>query len=160
MLVENGSRTHKSMKAIIKLEMLRTKIHNKIVRYLGEQGLTFNQFKVLEVLYHRGDFTIGELTELTISTPGNMTIVIRNLKKGDWVKSIKNPKDKRASIITITKKSEDIIKNIFPKHAEELSMCLNILEEKEIENLYRLLDKVYENMELEEKRESKLVGNV
>ncbi len=142
------SRTHNSMKAVIKLEMLRTKIINKISRYLDEYQMTFNQFKVLEVLYHKGDFTIKELTRLTISTPGNMTIVIRNLKKGGWIKSIKNPKDKRESIVTITQKSKDIMEDVLSKHSKELTTCLSVLKEDEIEILYKLLSKVYDEKEV------------
>ena len=58
------------------------------------------QFQVLEVLYHRGDLNIGAITKLTMSTPGNITVVVRNLKRDGLIDSIADSKDKRASILS------------------------------------------------------------
>lgn len=89
-----GKRTDKSMKAVVRLERLRLKIHNKTVNYLNNFNLTFNQFKVLEVLYHRGDLNISSITKLTMSTPGNITVVIKNLKRDGWIATIPDKKIK------------------------------------------------------------------
>lgn len=138
-----GKRTDKSMKTVVKLERLNLKFNNKTVNYLNDFNLTFNQFKVLEVLYHRGDLNIGSITKLTMSTPGNITVVIRNLKRDGWIESIKDPSDKRASILTITKKGVDVIEKVFPNHAENLHNSLTVLSDEELDTLYNLLDKVY-----------------
>lgn len=138
-----GKRTDKSMKTIVRLERAGLKIHNKTVSYLSEHNLTFNQFKVLEVLYHRGDLNIGSITKLTMSTPGNITVVIKNLKRDGWITSIKDPSDNRASILTITKKGIEIIEKVFPNHAINLYKTFEILDDEELDTLYNLLDKVY-----------------
>ena len=78
-----GKRTDKSMQTIVRIERIRLKFHNDMVNYLNEFDLTFNQFKVLEVLYHRGNLNIGSITKLTMSTPGNITVVVKNLKEMD-----------------------------------------------------------------------------
>src|SRR5210317_720050 len=104
-----GKRTDKSMKTVLRLERTGLKIHNKTVSYLAQHDLTFNQFKVLEVLYHMGDLNVSSITKLTMSTPGNTTVVIRNLKRDGWITSIKDPNDSRASILTITEKGTQII---------------------------------------------------
>ena len=49
-----------------------------------------------------------------MSTPGNITVVIKNLKRDDWITSILNPDDKRASILTITEKGTKVIEKVFP----------------------------------------------
>lgn len=138
-----GERTDKSMKTIVKLERLRLKHHNRNVTFFSEHNLTFNQFKVLEVLYHRGDLNIGSITKLTMSTPGNITVVIKNLKRDQWITSIKDPNDSRASILTLTNKGNEIIEKVFPIHAQELHETMAVLSDKELDTLYELLDKVY-----------------
>ena len=62
-----GERTDKSMRTVVRLEKASLKITNKTLSYLSQHGLTFNQFKVLEVLYHRGDLNISSITKLTMS---------------------------------------------------------------------------------------------
>jgi len=138
-----GIRTDKSMQTVVKLERLRLKILNATVEYLSQHDLTFNQFKVLEVLYHRGDLNISSITKLTMSTPGNITVVVKNLKKGGWISTIKDPKDSRASILSISSKGIDVISNVFPNHANNLKNTFNVLDDEELNTLYNLLDKVY-----------------
>ncbi|AXX85945.1 transcriptional regulator, MarR family [Malaciobacter marinus] len=138
-----GKRTDKSMKAVVRLERLRLKIHNKTVNYLNNFNLTFNQFKVLEVLYHRGDLNISSITKLTMSTPGNITVVIKNLKRDGWIATIPDKKDKRASILTLTNKGQEVIEEVFPLHAKNLYNWMEVLNDEELDTLYELLNKLY-----------------
>jgi len=137
------NRTIKSMKTIVKIDRFSLKFRNKLVNYLNEFDLTFNQFKVLEVLYHRGDLNIGSITKLTMSTPGNITVVVKNLKRDGWITSIASKEDKRASILTITPKGVEVIENVFPNHAQNLHSSFEVLNDDELDTLYMLLDKVY-----------------
>ena len=138
-----GERTDKSMKTVVRLEKASLKITNLTVNYLSKHNLTFNQFKVLEVLYHLGDLNIGSITKLTMSTPGNITVVVKNLKRDEWITSIKDPNDSRASILSITQKGKDIIEEVFPNHANNLTKSLDVLSDVELDTLYDLLNKVY-----------------
>jgi len=138
-----GQRTDKSMKTVVRIDRIRLKLHNKMVSYLNEFNLTFNQFKVLEVLYHRGDLNIGSITKLTMSTPGNITVVIKNLKRDGWITSIKDPNDSRASILTLEDKGKKVIEEVFPDHAKNLHKSLEVLSDEELDTLYELLNKVY-----------------
>jgi len=142
-LKQYDSRTQKSMKTIVKIDRFSMKFRNKLVNYLNEFDLTFNQFKVLEVLYHRGDLSIGSITKLTMSTPGNITVVVKNLKRDDWITSIPSKEDKRASILTITSKGVEVIEKVFPNHAQNLYKSFEILDDEELDTLYELLNKVY-----------------
>lgn len=138
-----GSRTDKSMKTVVRLERTSLKLSHLTVNYLSKHNLTFNQFKVLEVLYHRGDLNIGSITKLTMGTPGNTTVVVKNLIRDEWITSIKDPNDNRASILTITQKGIEIIEQVFPNHAKNLTLALEILNNEELDTLYDLLNKVY-----------------
>ena len=138
-----GLRTDKSMKTVVRLEKASLKITNLTVNYLSKHNLTFNQFKVLEVLYHLGDLNIGSITKLTMSTPGNITVVVKNLIRDSWITSQKDPNDSRSSILSITQKGKDIIEDVFPNHAQNLTKALEILSDEELDTLYDLLNKVY-----------------
>ena len=138
-----GTRTDKSMKTVVRLEKASLKITNFTVHYLSKHNLTFNQFKVLEVLYHVGDLNVGSITKLTMSTPGNITVVVKNLKRDEWITAIKDPNDSRASILSITQKGKEIIEEVFPNHAKNLTKAMEVLNDEELDTLYGLLNKVY-----------------
>ncbi|WP_157351501.1 MarR family winged helix-turn-helix transcriptional regulator [Aliarcobacter butzleri] len=138
-----GTRTDKAMKTVVRLEKTSLKITNLIINYLLKHNLTFNQFKVLEVLYHLGDLNIGSITKLTMSTPGNITVVVKNLKRDNWITSVKDPNDNRASILSITQKGKEIIEEVFPNHAKNLTKAMEVLNDEELDTLYGLLNKVY-----------------
>ena len=140
-----GYRTDISMRTIVRLERVAQKLQNKTINYLSENNLTFNQFKVLEVLYHRGDLNIGSITKLTMSTPGNITVVVKNLKRDGWITSICDPEDKRASILTLEPKGIKIIEKIFPQHAQNLHKNMEALSDEELDTLFDLLNKVYKS---------------
>ena len=75
--------------------------------------------------------------------PGNITVVVKNLKRDGWITSIKDPNDSRASILSITQKGKDIIEEVFPNHAKNLTKALEVLSDDELDTLYDLLNKVY-----------------
>ena len=130
-----GTRTDKAMKTVVRLEKTSLKITNLTINYLLKHNLTFNQFKVLEVLYHLGDLNIGSITKLTMSTPGNITVVVKNLKRDNWITSVKDPNDNRASILSITQKGKEIIEEVFPNHAKNLTKAMEVLNDKELDTL-------------------------
>lgn len=142
-LISYGKRTDKAMKTWLQIVKAFNRFSNFELKYFSENNLTFNQFKVLEVLYHRGDLSIGSITKLTMSTPGNITVVIKNLLRDGWITSIKNPNDKRANILSITKKGKDKMQDIFPKHAQNIHDYMDVLDDEELDTLYSLLKKVY-----------------
>lgn len=137
-----GQRTDRSMKTFMQLIRSFYKMRSKEINYLQGHDLTIQQFTVLEVLYHKGDLNIGAITKITMSTPGNTTVVVKNLKRDDWVISIKDENDKRASILSITNKGKDLIEKIFPQHALNINDYFSVLEEQELDVLYTLLKKV------------------
>lgn len=144
-LISYGEKTDKEMKTWVQLSKAYNRFFNFELKYFSEHNLTFNQFKVLEVLYHRGDLNIGSITKLTLSTPGNITVVVKNLKRDGWITSIADPSDKRASILSITQKGKDKMIELFPQHAENISAYMGVLSNEELDTLYSLLKKVYKS---------------
>lgn len=142
-LISYGKKTDLAMKTWVQVSKAYNKFFNQELKYFADHDLTFNQFKVLEVLYHRGDLNIGSITKLTMSTPGNITVVVKNLKRDGWITSLPNPDDKRASILSITQKGKDKMKDLFPQHAKNIDAYMGILDENELDTLYNLLKKVY-----------------
>ncbi len=142
-LISYGERTDNTMKTWVQISKAYNRFFNDELRYFSNHDLTFNQFKVLEVLYHRGNLNIGAITKLTMSTPGNITVVVKNLKRDGWITSLVDPEDKRASILSISQKGKDKMSSLFPQHAQNIHDYLHVLNDEELNTLYTLLKKVY-----------------
>ena len=100
------------------------------------------QFMVLEALYHLGDLRIGELIRITLSTSGNMTVVIKNLTKKGLAETKRDPKDKRATIVSLTQSGVDLISGMFETHTEQITRFISPLSAEEQDSLTMLLRKL------------------
>jgi len=137
-----GLQADKAMTTWMQLFRAFNKIRAKESLYIQSFDLTMNQFQVLEVLYHRGDLSIGAITKLTMGTHGNTTVVVRNLKRDGFVSSIPDARDKRSSILSITAKGKEIIEQLFPDHARNFESYFEALDDEETDTLFNLLRKL------------------
>lgn len=142
MATQYGEKADISMKTWMQVFRTYNKIRAKELVYIQSFDLTMHQFQVLEVLYHRGNLNIGSITKLTMSTPGNITVVVKNLKRDGLIVSLQDENDKRASILSITQKGKEIIEKLFPQHAKNFEEYFKVLDKEELETLYTLLKKL------------------
>lgn len=137
-----GELSDLNLKTLIALTRTTNNVHKREYKTIKEGGLTVSQFSVLEVLYHKGDLKVAEIIDKTLSTGGNMTVVIENLVKDGLVTRYKDPEDKRINFISITEKGKDIIDEIFPKHIENINEIFSSLTIEEKQSLIGLLKKL------------------
>lgn len=137
-----GEKNDLNLKTLIALTKCFYSVRKRETTTIREGGLTLPQFAVLEILYHKGDLRICDIIEGTLSTGGNMTVVIDNLAKDGLVGRYPDPEDRRASLISLTEKGVKIMEDIFPRHVENISSIFEILEEDEKKTLVKLLKKL------------------
>lgn len=137
-----GELSDLNLKTLIALSRTTNNVHRQEYKTIKEGGLTVSQFSVLEVLYHKGDLKIQDIIEKTLSTGGNMTVVIENLVKDGLVIRYKDEEDKRVNLISITEKGKSIIEDIFPKHIENINEIFSTLTGEEKQSLIGLLKKL------------------
>ena len=80
-------------------------------------GLGDSDFRVLEVLLHKGPLpvnTIGPIVELT---PGSISIAVDRLVEKDLVSRVESAEDRRVRIVALTPRGKDLIVPAFRKHA-------------------------------------------
>ena len=131
-----------NLKALIALSRCAQSVNKREYKTMKEGGLTFSQFAVLEVLYHKGDLRVSEIIDKILSTGGNMTVVIDNLAKDNLVNRCADPEDRRVSLISITEKGRKLMSEIFPKHIDNVDEIFSVLNVEEKKNLISLLKKL------------------
>ena len=95
-----------NLKLVIGLYRSHTNLNRQTQRVLTEYKLTVAQFGVLEALYHLGDLKINDIIEKTLSTSGNITVVIKNLEKDQMIERYRDTGDSRVCMIRLTKNGE------------------------------------------------------
>ncbi|MDF2615524.1 MAG: MarR family transcriptional regulator, partial [Sedimentibacter sp.] len=83
--ISYGKEKDLSLKTLIALSRCYQDVHKKETKTIKVAGVTVSQFAVLELLYHKGDMRVCEITEKVLSTAGNMTVIIENLVKDGMV---------------------------------------------------------------------------
>lgn len=131
-----------NLRLIIGLYRSYSRINRSTLRLLAKYNLTIAQFGVLESLYHLGPMRISDIIEKTLSTSGNMTVVIKNLEKDGWISRCTDPQDRRAFLVAITDKGTKLISTIFPEHIQDLDRLLGNLSEGEKKEFLALMKKL------------------
>jgi len=131
----------RALDAFVKLARAANAVTQRTQRYT-KWGLTTSQFGVLEALYHLGPLRQSQLAEKILKTPGNLTMVLDNLEKRGLIEKTRETEDRRALQITLTKDGNDLIAEIFPKHAEDVLQAMSNLTGSEQQSLAELCQKL------------------
>ncbi len=131
-----------SLKLIIALHRNIDKIDKKTMKLAQKEGLTFGQFEVLEVLYSKGDMSIGNVMEKILSSVGTISVIVNNLVKLDYIERLPCENDKRICILHLKDKGRDVIERVVIKNTEMLEESFSMLTEEEKENLLITLKKI------------------
>lgn len=131
-----------NLKLVIGLSRSVQQVHRRSGERFKEAGLSLAQFAVLEALYHKGEMSIREITRVILSTPGNMTVVIRNLEREGLIATQTRPEDRRSTLAAITPLGAEKIRALFPGHLRDLEEAFSPLSGTEKEVLLGLLKKL------------------
>ena len=132
----------RALNAYVKLTRASETISVRIHRHLGDTGLTVSQFGVLEAIYHIGPLSQAELARKILRSTGNITMVIDNLEKRGLVRRERRQGDRRYNAVRLTPEGKELIRTIFPLHAEKILKAMNALTRAEQETLGHLCRKL------------------
>lgn len=128
-------------KLLIAVSRLRNLLFRDLESIFRCEGLTMTQFSVLEVLYHKGSLSVGEIQSRILGTNGNIPLVIKNLERDGLVHRCKAEEDARISIISLTEEGKQKIAFVYPLQQERLmELFEDIPKEKQKETASQLLE--------------------
>jgi len=139
------SGTHAEMRTLDTFIKL-TRCTNSVLARLAERNsigdLTYSQFAVLETLYHLGHMTQSEISTKVLKSGSNMTTVIDNLERDDYVRRERDAKDRRVIHVHLTEAGNGKIEAVLPGHVAALVDEFNVLSANEQETLGELCKKL------------------
>src|SRR3989441_8996932 len=97
-----------------------------------------SDFRVLEVLLHKGPLPVNTIGPKVWLTPGSISVAVDRLEKAALVKR-KNTDDRRVRLVELTAKGRALITKTFREHAAAMEEAAGVLSKEERLMLLRLL---------------------
>jgi MarR family 2-MHQ and catechol resistance regulon transcriptional repressor len=101
-----------------------------------------SDFRVLEVLLHKGPLPVNTVGPKVWLTPGSISVAVDRLVKKGLVSRKSHAEDRRVRQVELTPKGRALITHGFGEHASAMENIASILSENERLTLLRLLKKL------------------
>ena len=115
---------------------------------LGERGIEISseQWVILKRVNEQEGINQKEMANLTYKDPASVTRMVDLMAKKGWIERQPIVGDRRAYGLYLTKEGKSFVKKMVPAAQELRAMGLENISQKELENLKKTLNKIYENM--------------
>jgi MarR family 2-MHQ and catechol resistance regulon transcriptional repressor len=109
---------------------------------IEDTGLGDSDFRVLEVLLHKGALPVNTIGPIVDLTPGSISIAVDRLFAKGLVSRTESAEDRRVRIVALTSRGKDLIVPAFRKHSAQMRKVFSELSEEELQGFEAALKKV------------------
>src|SRR5438105_2594247 len=109
---------------------------------IEETGLGDSDFRVLEVLLHKGPLPVNTIGPIVHLTPGSISIAVDRLVAKGLVSRVESIEDRRVRIVALTPRGKVLIDSAFRKHSGQMKRVFSALSPEELRGLETALKKV------------------
>jgi MarR family 2-MHQ and catechol resistance regulon transcriptional repressor len=134
--------TYRALNTYTKLMRAAESVTSRVHRVLAAPKLTISQFGVLEALYHKGPLCQRDIAAKILKSTGNITLVINNLEKQNFVRRVRDGEDRRYYSINLTETGTVLIAKVFADVEAAIVMEMTSINEDEQELLGKLCKKL------------------
>ncbi|HWZ45441.1 MAG TPA: MarR family transcriptional regulator [Candidatus Saccharimonadales bacterium] len=108
---------------------------------IEDTGLGDSDFRVLEVLLHKGPLPVNTIGPIVDLTPGSISIAVDRLVAKGLVSRVESAEDRRVRIVALTPRGRDLIVPAFRKHSGQMKRVFSELGREELRTLEVALKK-------------------
>lgn len=109
---------------------------------IEDTGLGNSDFRVLEVLLHKGPLPVNTIGPIVDLTPGSISIAVERLVEKDLVTRVESTEDRRVRMVALTARGKNLIVPAFLKHAAEMRRVFSELSPDELRDFELALKRV------------------
>jgi MarR family 2-MHQ and catechol resistance regulon transcriptional repressor len=109
---------------------------------IEDTGLGDSDFRVLEVLLHKGPLPVNALGPIVDLTPGSISIAVDRLFAKSLVTRVESAEDRRVRMVSLTQRGRELIVPAFRKHAGQMRKVFSELTPDELRLFEAVLKKV------------------
>ena len=105
-------------------------------------GLGDSDFRVMEVLLHKGPLPVNAIGPKVFLTPGSISIAVDRLHARGLVSRVDSEADRRVRVVDLTAKGRALIRRVFTAHAKNMEELARLLTSSERVQLVEALKKL------------------
>jgi MarR family transcriptional regulator, 2-MHQ and catechol-resistance regulon repressor len=105
-------------------------------------GLGNSDFRVLEVLLHKGPLPVNTIGPIVNLTPGSISIAVERLVEKGLVSRVESAEDRRVRMVALTPCGKDLIVAAFQKHAAQMRRVFSELSAGELRDFEMALKRI------------------
>jgi MarR family transcriptional regulator, 2-MHQ and catechol-resistance regulon repressor len=128
----------RALDALVKLVRCAASVQARLEPGIREQGLSPNQFGVLEALLHLGPLEPCELGPKLLTSRPNVVLLVDQLEERGLVRRAPVAGDRRRVLVELTAAGRRTIARVFPQHARRVAGEMSALSAEDQEMLGRL----------------------
>jgi MarR family transcriptional regulator, 2-MHQ and catechol-resistance regulon repressor len=126
--------------------LVMLKAWQSIARYLrptmSEKGLGESDFRVLEVLLHKGPLPVNVIGPKVDLNAGSVSVAVDRLHKKGFVSRVESSSDRRVRTVSLTEKGREVFIPLFRRHAALIKRVFQEISAEELQQLDTVLKKV------------------
>lgn len=132
----------RALKLFVVLSRAFDAFRRKLEAHSSLHELTPTEFGILEALYHKGPLLLGDVQRKILLSSGGVTYTVDRLAEKGLVERKACPSDRRARYAALTAKGSSLMRDVFPKHADEIVKLMSGLSAREQDEAIALLRKL------------------
>ena len=109
---------------------------------IEDTGLGDSDFRVLEVLLHKGPLPVNTIGPIVDLTPGSISIAVDRLVAKGLVSRVESAEDRRVRIVALTPRGKELIASAFRKHSGQMRKVFSELSPEELRGFEMALKKI------------------
>ena len=140
--MEDRKKPPKALHAwLIMLKAWQSMSHYLLPPLLAE-GLGESDFRVLEVLLHKGPLPVNAIGPKVFLNPGSVSVAVDRLYKKGFVSRVECSEDRRVRTVSLTEKGRQMFVPLFRRHTALIKHAFQDVSAEELHQLERVLKKV------------------
>jgi MarR family 2-MHQ and catechol resistance regulon transcriptional repressor len=108
---------------------------------IHSSGLGDSEFRILEILLHKGPLPVNTIGPKVNLTPGSISVAVDRLLRKGLVSRTEHSQDRRIRIVALTAKGKELIGPVFRHHAAAMENVFSELTAEELRSFESALKK-------------------
>ncbi len=131
-----------SLKLFVVLLKAAKTLSDLSMQDMKQYGMSPSEFKVIELLYHKGAIPIQKIASQILMSSGTMTFNVDKLEKKQLLRRVPCANDRRVTYAELTEHGKQRFDEIFEHHARYLDSVMQSLNTEEKRTAIELLKRL------------------
>jgi len=126
--------------------LIMLKAWQSMLRYasptLLQEGLGESDFRVLEVVLHKGPMPVNAIGPKVALNPGSVSVAVDRLYNKGFVSRVECSRDRRVRTVSLTEKGREMFVPLFRRHAAIIKRAFRDVSSEELQQFELILKKI------------------